>query len=85
MLVNGYNGAWHSLVACHLGVMEVVGSYPAALKENGEILTCLIKQRISVNFCSRWEESEKLDSKQEREIHGYIITFQSVLFDHIHI
>jgi|Wag4MinimDraft_9_1082661.scaffolds.fasta_scaffold03899_2 hypothetical protein len=85
MLVNGYNGAWRSLVACHLGVMEVVGSDPAAPKENGKIVTCLIEQRISVNFRSRWEESEQLDSKQEREIHGYIITFQSGLFDHIHI
>jgi hypothetical protein len=85
MLVNGYNRAWHSLVACHIGVMEVMGSDPTAPKENGEILTCLIKQRISVNFLSRWEESEQLDSKQEREIHGYIITFQSGLFDHIHI
>jgi hypothetical protein len=83
MLVNGYNGAWCNLVVCHLGVIK--GSDLADPKENGEIVTCLIEQRISVNFRSRWEESEHLDSKQEREIHGYIITFQSGLFDHIHI
>jgi hypothetical protein len=62
MLVDGYNGAWRSLVACHLGVMEVVGSDPAAPKENEEIVTCVIGQRISFNFGSRW--SEQLDSKQ---------------------
>ena len=78
MLVYDYNGAWRSLVACHLGVMEVVGSDPAAPKENGEIVTCLIEQRISVNFRSRWEESEQLDSKQEREIHGVISSLSNL-------
>nr|YP_001152242.1 ORF55f [Pinus koraiensis]ABP35482.1 ORF55f [Pinus koraiensis] len=29
-----------------------------------EIVTCVIGQRISVNFRLRWEESEQLDSKQ---------------------
>jgi hypothetical protein len=48
MLVNGYNGAWRSLVACHLGVMEVVGSDPAAPKENGEIVTLSNKEYLSI-------------------------------------
>lgn len=64
MLVYDYNGAWRSLVACHLGVMEVVGSDPTAPKEHNKIVTCVIGQGISFNFCSRWEESEQLDSKQ---------------------
>ena len=38
----------------------------------------LIEQRISVNFRSRWEESEQLDSKQEREIHGVISSLSNL-------
>jgi hypothetical protein len=63
MLVDSYSREWRNLVAFHLWVMEVVGSDPATLKENGEIVTCIIGQRIYVNFRSRWEESKQLGSK----------------------
>ena len=48
MLVDSYNGAWRSLVARHLGVMEVVGSNPAAPKENKEIVALSDKEYLSI-------------------------------------
>lgn len=37
MLVDSYNGAWRSLVARHLGVMEVTGSNPAIPNADGVV------------------------------------------------
>ena len=34
MYVHTYNGIWRSLVARHLGVMEVTGSNPAIPNDN---------------------------------------------------